>query len=119
LLQVAFSETPIVIIGKMRKEDTIRWIPDEHFGLRPSEMAEFCPDLAYKLRFKGVIRSSAERLKLALDCAAILVRIAEKLTGGYADAQGPERVATLSGTVRQAFMEWVQDEAAATRQRAS
>jgi hypothetical protein len=79
-----------------------------------------CYELSNELRRKGVTRTPEQRLEIALNVAAILTRVAERITGSpYDGAWTPEKSCVRSGTnVGKAFLEWLEGEAKGARHRA-
>jgi hypothetical protein len=104
----------------VRDLDTHYDVRDRFTSLRPTEIAEHCHELARDLRRKGVTRTSADRLALALDVAAILTRVAERITGEiHGGSLTPERTCVLNGTpVSEAYLDWIRSEINSARYRA-
>ena len=103
-----------------RESDPFYDVRDRFPWLTPIEIAEQCYALARELRRKGVRRTAEQRLEIALNVAAILTRVAERITGSpYSGSWTPEKSCVRNvGLVRQSFLEWLEVEAKSARRRA-
>ena len=92
----------------------------DSLGLTPTDIAAMCQDLSRELRRKDVQRTAAERLGLALNVAAILDRVAERITGErHRGTQTPERECVVNKeAVGKSFLGWVDKEIESARHRA-
>lgn len=95
-------------------------VRDRFPWLTPIEIAEQCYALARELRRKGVRRPPEQRLEIALNVAAILTRVAERITGSpYDGSWTPEKSCVRnSGLVCASFLDWLEAEAKGARRRA-
>ena len=101
-------------------EDPFYDVRDRFPWMTPTEIAAMCQDLSRELRRKDVQRTAAERLGLALNVAAILDRVAERITGEHhGGTQTPERECVVNKeAVGKSFLGWVDKEIESARHRA-
>ena len=102
-----------------REPDPFYDVRDRFPWLTPTEIAKQCYELANELRRKGVKRTPEQRLEIALNVAAILIRVAERITGSpYDGSWTPEKSCVRGGgDVSKSFLEWLEREAKSARYR--
>ena len=86
-----------------RFESPYHPLPDNFVWAKPDDLAEHCREFACELSRKGVKRSVEDRQTLALNCAALLLRIAETITGSPLDGRSLEIVCNGGGAPSRAF----------------
>jgi len=80
-----------------RYESPYHALPQDYVWAKPDDLAEYCREFACELSRKGVQRSVEDRKKLATHCAALLMKIAETITGSPNDGNSPERLCRGGG----------------------